>query len=139
MNESKTVGDRIRARRMDLAWTQDALAAKADISKGFLSDLENGKREVGAANLLKIAQALSVTLDYLMKGDGGKHEAPGADLKIPAKLAELAEQEHLSFAQTVTLLNMQSQIVAHRSSFKPQDPEHVDWRKFYSAVKEYLK
>jgi len=50
-----TVGERIKSRREELEWTQDELANKANISKSFLSDLENGKRNVGADKLLDIA------------------------------------------------------------------------------------
>ena len=52
-----TVGSRIKRRRETLGWTQDELAKKANISKSFLSDLENGKRNVGADKLLDIARA----------------------------------------------------------------------------------
>ena len=63
-----SVGERIRKRRTELGWTQDVLAQKAGVSKSFLSDLENGKRNVGADTLLEIARALSLSLDYLMDG-----------------------------------------------------------------------
>ena len=46
-----SVGDRIRERRKQLGWTQDVLVRKAGISKGFLSNLENSKRSVGAETL----------------------------------------------------------------------------------------
>ena len=69
-----TVGERIKARRLERGWTQEQLAEKAGISKGFLSDLETGTRNVSAEYLLKIAQALNVTLDFLMKGDSSKPE-----------------------------------------------------------------
>jgi hypothetical protein len=36
------------------------------------------------------------------------------------------------------LLEMQQQIVAHRSKSRKDDLEKVDWRKFYEAVKEFL-
>ena len=52
------LGERIKGRRLELKLTQDELARKARISKGFLSDLENGKRSIGAAPLLDIARAL---------------------------------------------------------------------------------
>jgi transcriptional regulator with XRE-family HTH domain len=52
-----TVGERIKSRREELGWKQDDLATKAGISKSFLSDLENGKRNVGADKLLDIDRA----------------------------------------------------------------------------------
>ena len=37
------------------------------------------------------------------------------------------------------LLEMQQQIVAHRSANKKDVLESVDWRKFHEAVKEFLE
>lgn len=131
------VGDRIKQRRLELRWTQDQLAQKAGISKSFLSDLENGKRSVSADNLLDVARVLGVSLDYLMTGKAV--ESPVAEVPVPASLARFAAEERLSFRQTLMLLDMQKQIVAHRSAKKKDGLEGVDWRAFYEAVKEFLE
>ena len=136
-----TVGERIKARREELEWTQDDLANKAGISKSFLSDLENSKRNVGADKLLDIARALNLSLDYLMTGKNAKKTStkqPEKEVQIPKALAEFAGDEGLSFRQAIALLDMQNQIIAHRSSTKKGDLEKVDWQKFYEAVKEFL-
>ena len=134
---TQTVGERIKRRRNDLGWTQDVLAEKAGISKGFLSDLENGKRSVGADTLLDIGRVLSLSLDYLMTGKAPEAEA--TEVQIPSSLASFAGKAGLSFRQTLTLLEMQQQIVAHRSATKRDGLEKVDWQKFYEAVKEFLE
>lgn len=135
-----TVGERIKARRDELGWTQDELATKAKISKSFLSDLENGKRNVGADKLLDIARALSLSLDFLMTGKISKVQAeePAEEVQIPKALAAFAAEEGISFRQAIALLEMQNQIIAHRSSTKKGDLDKVDWQKFYEAVKEFL-
>jgi transcriptional regulator with XRE-family HTH domain len=135
--QTSGVGERIKKRRVELDWTQDQLAQKAGISKSFLSDLENGKRSVSANNLLDIARALSVSLDYLMTGTASQDQK--SEVPIPASLARFAAEEGLSFRQTLMLLEMQNQIVAHRSAKKKDSLEAVDWRKFYEAVKEFLE
>src|SRR3954468_21565679 len=122
------VGERIKIRRAELGWTQDQLAQKAGISKSFLSDLENGKRSVSAENLLDIARALSLSLDYLMTGKASQEEP--TEVALPASLAKFAAEERLSLRQTLMLLDMQKQIVAHRSAKKREGLEGVDWRKF---------
>ena len=76
------VGERIKKRRLELEWTQDQLAQKAGISKSFLSDLENGKRSVGAENLLDIARALGVSIDFLMTGE------PSSNATTPRTMAK---------------------------------------------------
>ena len=131
------VGERIKKRRVELGWTQDQLCQKAGISKGFLSDLENDKRSVSAENLLEIARALSLSLDYLMTGTASQEQP--TEVAIPASLARFAAEERLSLRQTLMLLDMQKQIVAHRSAKKKEGLEGVDWRKFYEGVKEFLE
>lgn len=134
-----TVGQRIRARRDELGWKQDKLADEANISNSFLSDLENGKRSVGADKLLDIARALSLSLDFLMTGeDSAKAKGAAAEVQIPTKLAQFAQEAGLTFRQALALLDMQHQIIAHRSSTKKDDLDTVDWQKFYEAVKEFL-
>jgi transcriptional regulator with XRE-family HTH domain len=133
-----SVGERIKKRRTELEWTQDTLARKAGISKSFLSDLENGKRNVGADTLYEIARALSLSLDFLMKGKEDEVK-PASEVQIPAALATFAAQAGISFRQALTLLEMQQQIIAHRSSVKKEKLDSVDWQKFYEAVKDFLK
>lgn len=135
-----TVGERIRKRREELAWTQDDLATKAKISKGFLSDVENGKRSIGADKLLDISRALSLSLDFLMTGKNPREEEgqKSRDVQIPQSLGEFAADHGISFRDTMALLEMQNQIIAHRSSTKKGNLEQVDWQKFYEAVKEFL-
>ena len=114
------------------------LAEKAGISKGFLSDLENGKRSVGADTLLDIGRVLGLSLDYLMTGeasDGDRRPRSRSRRRWQGSPAKAG----LSFRQTLMLLEMQQQIVAHRSAKKKDGLETVDWRKFYEAVKEFLE
>ena len=134
-----TVGSRIKKRRESLRWTQDDLAKKAGISKSFLSDLENGKRSVGADKLLDIARALSRSLDYLMTGtDAEASETVPSEVQIPKSLAGFAANQGISFREVMALLDMQNQIIAHRSSVKKGDLEEIDWQQFYEAVKKFL-
>lgn len=131
------VGDRIKQRREELSWTQETLASKAGLSKGFLCDVENGKRGIGAQSLLDIAQVLQVSLDYLMTGS--EESSSTQQIEVPAKLAEFAKAAELSFRQTLLLLDMQRQIIAHRSiGGRNDDLETIDWRKFYESVKDFL-
>lgn len=130
------LGQRIRIRRTELGWTQDALAQRAGISKGFISDVENGKRSVGAETLLDLARVLGRSLDYLMTGCDS--EAADPEVEVPAGLARFASEAGISFRQTLTLLDMQRQIVVHRRSARKQPLDEVDWPRFYESVKEFL-
>ena len=134
---SSSVGERIKERRLELGWTQDQLCTKVGLSKSFLSELENGKRSVSASNLLDIARSLNVSLDFLMTGKASQEQQ--IEVPIPASLAKFAAEERLSFRQTLMLLDMQKQIVAHRSAKKKDGLESVDWQRFYEGVKEFLE
>lgn len=52
---------RIKDLRKAKGWTLDTLAGVVGTSKGYLSDLERGKRDGGVQMLRDIAQALDVT------------------------------------------------------------------------------
>lgn len=131
------VGEKIKYRRVELGLTQDELCKKAGISKSFLSEIENGKKSISAETLLNIAEALNVSLDFLMKGISHTIKQT-ANIEIPQKLVELASKERISFRQTLTLLEMKQQIIAHRSANNKKNDD-FDWAKFYMSVKEFLK
>lgn len=63
------VGQRIIERRRKLGITQEALAEISDVTTQFVSYAESGKRAMRPENLLKIANALGVSTDYLLTGD----------------------------------------------------------------------
>ena len=53
-----TTGERVREIREKRGMTQDQLAGQAKISKSFLSEIENNKRNVSSQALLRIAKIL---------------------------------------------------------------------------------
>lgn len=63
------IGQRIIARRKKLGITQETLAEISDVTTQFVSYAESGKRAMRPENLLKIANALGVSTDYLLTGD----------------------------------------------------------------------
>ena len=131
-------GDRIKAARQNLNWTQEQLAEAAGISKGFLSDIENDKRNISSESALKIADALGISLDYLLRGETGERERQRQPVRIPPELSKLAEELELSYRETLTLLEAHEAVVARRAA-RLLRPSTVDeWRKFYKAIKGRL-
>lgn len=57
----------IRVWREHRGLTAAALAAKADIGQGFLSQIETGKRDGTVGTLMKVAAALRVSIDDLVE------------------------------------------------------------------------
>ena len=123
------LGDTIKRLRLAHDWTLENLSNESGVSKGFLSELENGKRNnLGSSTLMRIAEALKVPVESLMEGG----------LQIPADLAQFASAENLTFTDAATLLKMRRQIFAHRDATRSDD-DAFDWKQFYEAVKPFLK
>jgi transcriptional regulator with XRE-family HTH domain len=130
-------GDRVKAAREKRNWTQEQLADAAGISKGFLSDIENDKRNISSESALKIADALGISLDYLLRGETGREEKEREPIKIPPELSQLAEELGLSYRDTLTLNEAHEAVVARRSSKLLRPPTVDEWRKLYHAIKEF--
>ena len=62
----RALGEAVRARRRALGLSQEALGEKARIDQTYLSNLENGRRNVSLALLVRLAQALDVPLSRLL-------------------------------------------------------------------------
>lgn len=136
--KSATVGERIRYIRMTLGLTQDQVAEKASLSKSFLSEIENNKTNVSGNKLLRIADVLGASLDFLMRGVSPREFAEPRSIKIPAPLAEIAEEHGLSYKSVITLLEAHHSFIARRSPERSKEWTKNDWEVFYNNVKNYL-
>jgi len=135
----RTVGERIRQIRMNMGWTQERLAREAGLSKSFMSDLENNKTTVFGNNLLKIAQVLGASLDYLMKGDGGKPIEEPKTIEIPIELSRAAEELSISFTEALILLDIRKSIVTRNNSGQKFPMEKEDWKQLFGKVRGFME
>lgn len=129
-----TTGDRIREIREAHGMTQDELAQRAGISKGFLSDVENNRRNISSEYLLRIANALGASVDYLLRGDA-REPSRAEPVVIPPELSEVAEELNLSYADTLELLEAHRSVVARRSSKGTKRFTTDDWKQLHRAIK----
>jgi transcriptional regulator with XRE-family HTH domain len=130
-----TAGDRIREIREKRKMTQDQLAEAADISKGFLSDVENSKRNISSQGLLRIANSLGASIEYLLRGDA-KESTVQEPVVIPPELSRAAEELHLSYAETLELLDAHRSVLARRSNKSLRNFTVDDWKKLHGAIKK---
>lgn len=63
------LGKRIRTARRKKGMSQAELADKVGISVPYVSDVENGKKTIGVDIFLRIAEALQVSTDWLLRVD----------------------------------------------------------------------
>lgn len=131
-----TIGDRIKEVREQRHWTQDKLAKETKISKGFLSEVENNKGtgNIGADYVLRIANALGVSLDYLLRGEVGEQERAREPVTIPRSLSEAAQQLGLAYAETLTLLEAHQAVIARRRATSIREPNVDEWKALWRMI-----
>lgn len=66
----KLIGENVRRIRQGLGWSQEKLSVRAKMSHNFIGLLERGKVNVSATSLEKIAKALKVEVEELIKKVG---------------------------------------------------------------------
>jgi transcriptional regulator with XRE-family HTH domain len=127
------LGRNIRTQRTGRGWSLGELADKAEISKAYLSDLENGKG--GRPNiqyLLQVATCLETTIEDLVNGVEPVSEDPddvgveGPRL-LPAGLREFAVEEKLNDDEVRMLAQL------HFRGGRPRDVQ--SWRAVFQVLK----
>lgn len=66
MRLAEVFGRRVREVRHERGWTQEQLAFEAGVKRAYLSEVENGQRNVSLDVVEKLAQALGVGAQTLM-------------------------------------------------------------------------
>jgi transcriptional regulator with XRE-family HTH domain len=132
-----SLGGRIREIREAKGMTQEQLAGRAGMSKGFLSEVENDRRNLSSRILLRIATELGATVDYLLTGVTAATDAPRA-IEIPVELSTVAEDLHLTHSETVGLLEAYNSLIARRNPHGSRRYTESDWRHLHEALKPFL-
>lgn len=139
MPGKETVGKRLQSLRVNKGLTLDQLSARAGISKSFLSEVEHDRSGITGEKLLHIADALNASLDFLLRGAPQPEAYEPPSIEIPSELGEVAEEEGLSYRQTLALLDIDRSILARRSSNAHVRKTQNQWRSLYEGVKQFLE
>lgn len=65
------LGKAVRAARKARGWSQEELAAAADVDRTYISGLERGTRNPAISTVERIARALGVPLRELLRDENG--------------------------------------------------------------------
>ena len=65
----KLIGRRVKEARRRKQTTQAELAEQTDMSVSYISHIETGKKKASLESLVRIANALGVTVDYMLNGN----------------------------------------------------------------------
>jgi transcriptional regulator with XRE-family HTH domain len=58
---AQVFGAAVRARRLELNMSQEALAAESGLHRTYVGDVERGERNVSLRNIVQLARALKTT------------------------------------------------------------------------------
>jgi len=117
-----SIGERIKAKRLDLKLTQQDLSRELHATPQHISAIEQNKRLPSLAMLEKLAEQLGVTIDYIVTGResilSGLLPAVKADPRLTLKarkaLASIIEELHdtASAAEKVVIRKIASDLPA---------------------------
>jgi transcriptional regulator with XRE-family HTH domain len=68
----RAFGAAVRARRTALGLSQEELAARADLHRTYVGDIERGRRNVSLNNIRKLAAALGCSPSDLLREAEGR-------------------------------------------------------------------
>ncbi len=78
MDIRRLVGLNLARLRSEKSLTQEAFSEKSGMTQGYISDVENGRRNPTVMTLHQIAEALDVHASELLRPAAVKDEAPPA-------------------------------------------------------------
>lgn len=103
----KKLGESIKQERQKLNLTQEQLSEKLDISISYLGRIERGERNIPLDTLVRLANILNVSIDYLLKDSKPKNNNNVLTCEINQLISQLSNSE-----KTV-ILNMIRLMVSH--------------------------
>ena len=102
----KELGKRIRTERRRQDLTQEKLAEMAEISNSFLGHIERGGRTLSIETLAKLANALNLSIEYIICGE--YHYRPDM---IPNEINNALNQ--MSSSQRKVFLDIMKTLATH--------------------------
>jgi len=102
----KELGRRIRAERRKQDLTQEKLAEMAEISDSFMGHIERGGRTLSIETLAKLANALNLSIEYIICGE--YNYQPGM---LPSEVHDALAK--MSGSQRKVFMSMMKTLAAH--------------------------
>lgn len=68
----KLFGARVVQLRNQRNWSQERLSLESGLARSYLGGVERGKRNIALINICRLAEALSVTPDELLRFESNK-------------------------------------------------------------------
>jgi transcriptional regulator with XRE-family HTH domain len=132
------LGKRLAEIRERRGLKQKDLAERAGLSISFISEIENGHRNVSSEKLLRLANALGASIDYLLRGEDAPQRMTNP-VTIPPELSQAAQEKGWTYGQTIALLQTHELVRARRSptgQAEKASSEYTreDWLRFFDRM-----
>lgn len=69
MKITEKIGLRIKELRIELGYSQQELSYRSNIDRTYITQVENGKRNISIINIEKVAKALGVSMKELFNNE----------------------------------------------------------------------
>lgn len=93
----REIGTRLSTARKQAGYTQEQLGEMTGLSIKMISAAENGHKAMRPENIVKICDCLSISTDYLLKGE----DATTNNLAGSERLASLSEKQRTALKRIV--------------------------------------
>lgn len=90
-----TFGEKLKKLRKDRGWSQDELGRQAGVHGRHIGKYEIGRAMPNADTVVKIAESLGVSIDYLLRDGLADEAAPSAALRDQALLRKFEAVEKM--------------------------------------------
>ena len=91
------MGERLSKRRKQLGLTQEQLAEKAKTTTQTISTAETGRKALRPENILKLCDALDISIDYLFRGKFTDNDF----VFLSTKISQLTPEQY-QYLETIT-------------------------------------
>jgi transcriptional regulator with XRE-family HTH domain len=106
------LGSRLKSIRLSKKLTLERLASKSGVTKGFLSQVESGAKGPSVSTLLRIAQALDVSLSSCFDDLNSRNTA----------VSVVRKNERKSFERVGSQYGFEYEAIAYRKQKKKMEP-----------------
>jgi len=107
----KYLGQRIREERTKLRLTQEQLAEAAEVNESYIGQVERAEKNPSLETVVSVANALGVTVDYLLKEE--VHVEPNSLINELISLAKDKDTDEIRL-----MLNICRMISEHSSKLR---------------------
>ena len=98
------LGEKIKKERMRKRLTQEMLAEMADITSSYVGQIERGERKVTLSKLVRIANVLNVSVDYLLS-DNKELIDDNLQIEIKNAMNNMKEKDKNMIIDIIKIIN----------------------------------